>query len=97
MYRGNLYGVLLCMSAVMLPIPMGFGFGKLIGGLADFLHGSDVLAHVPHLLVKRVFVGSKAISFGPPLFRGNGFAGCFQIIQIPHGRESPKRDSPSLC
>jgi len=49
-YRGNLYGVLLCLSAVMLPTPVGFGFGKLIGGLSQLLHGLNVLAHGFHLL-----------------------------------------------
>ena len=59
--------------------------GKLVGGLADFLHGLNIRAHGFHLLIQGAVLGGKAFRFGLPMLRCNLLAGCFQFVQIPHG------------
>ena len=58
----------------MLLLFLGFfGFCKRVGGLSDFLHGFDVLAHGFHPQIQAVFMGGLAFDLGPPFLRRDCF------------------------
>ena len=60
----------LALSAVfMLPISDLLRSGKLIGGLADFRHGLNLLMHGFHLLIQGAIMGGKIFRFGLPVLR----------------------------
>lgn len=65
-------------SGLLLP-------GKLVGSLADFLHGLNIRAHGFHLLIQSAVLGGEAFRFGLPMLGRNLRAGRFQFVQIPHG------------
>ncbi len=75
----------LILSLIIAPPIFGlFRPGKLVGGLADFLHGLNIRAHGFHLLIQGVVMGDETFRFGLPMLWGDFLTGRFQFVQIPH-------------